>query len=74
MEKIVHYGCLFVYENFHKQIPLKLLFLSPFIMLQSLWQVHVQVRNVFQSTIALFKRVSISQHNESLGCYSPLIA
>jgi hypothetical protein len=41
MEKIAHYGCLFVYENFHEQIPLKLLFSSPFIMLQSLSQVHV---------------------------------
>jgi hypothetical protein len=54
MEKIVYYGCLLVYEKIHGKIPLKLIFLGPFIMLQSLWQVHVQVRNVVQSTIALF--------------------
>jgi hypothetical protein len=27
MEKIVHYGCLFVCEKFHEQIPIKITFL-----------------------------------------------
>jgi hypothetical protein len=39
IKKITHYGCLFVCEKIHEQIPLKLICLSPFVMLQSLWQV-----------------------------------
>ncbi len=39
IEKINHYGCLFVCEKIHEQIPLKLICLSPFFMLQSMWQV-----------------------------------
>ncbi len=34
----------------------------------------IQVKNVFQSTIATFKCASISQHNENIGCCPPLIA
>jgi len=27
MEKIVHYGCLFIYNKIHEQIPTKIIFL-----------------------------------------------
>jgi hypothetical protein len=64
MEKIAHYSCFFVCEKFYEQIPIKTIFLFLLFMLQSMWQALTSYR--FQSTIALFKCASISQHNESL--------
>ncbi len=73
MVKIVHYGFLFVYENFHGQISIKTKNLS--ILLKSnICYKLLQIKNVFQSTIELFKCASILQHNESMKCYPLLIA
>ncbi len=74
MEKIVHYGCLFVCKKFHEQIPIKTYICYSFYYVSILMTSSCKLENILQSTIALFKCASISQHNKSLRYYAPLIA
>ncbi len=71
-EKIVQYGFLFVYAKFHGNFFIKTIFFFLSLISNICYKI-LQARKKLQSTIELFECASISQRNESMRCYSPLI-